>query len=510
MKIENIALWGKIEAWLVSQPSKYTEFIGDKEQYTIKELNQKSNEYLSTFYDERCKVRALINNTPELSIIAQYKCKQSFLFWILLDSFSKDVNRNPKKKVQPVIPYPHQLILIETLQFSPKDIHLRKSRRQGASLIILLYAVWCLLFENDFHIFATHKDLASLDVKGDETNCTFGKIRFTLNKSLFFDPKYLTVDETKRLIYKSNSIDGAVLTPNTTVGFQANLILVDEIDPVCESYPNKSQTIFGAFSTSCNRMIIYSTYRGIQYPFYQLFEQYDDKAWDFLCLDWKDHPLCNISWYDNACARMGQNPVLIARELDHNPTKAIKNQILSNLSANNFIKYNPETYKNWKKLIMADVGGGTSATVFITAYYSTDFKGLFLHRCLKTTSMTEVQVKKWIDSVGFGNVPVAGDRSGNSNATTPQSSWKYLLQTVGITYIPVDNRDMEITHNLINLALLNDEIFMNTDEPHFQDFYTAVRDAHGVLKNDSSHTIDALGYGYKYLHPVRSGKIEFI
>ena len=159
---------------------------------------------------------------------------------------------------------------------------------------------------------------------------------------------------------------------------------------------------------------------------------------------------------------------------------------------------------------MADFGGGTSSTVFICAFYRTDIKQLFLYRALKTTEMTEHQVKDWIHSVGFAGVPIAGDRSGNANATTPKSSWKYLLQSVGFTFIPVDNRDMDATHNQINLAILNNEIFFNDAEPNFKDFYTAVRDEHGVMKNSSSHTIDAFGYGYKYLYPTRSSGVGWI
>jgi hypothetical protein len=69
---------------------------------------------------------------------------------------------------------------------------------------------------------------------------------------------------------------------------------------------------------------------------------------------------------------------------------------------------------------------------------------------------------------------------------------------------------MEVTHNQINLALLSDEIFMNSDEPNFSDFYTATRNNNGVEKNSSSHTIDALGYGYKYLYPIRSSGVGWV
>lgn len=511
MNPNKIIKWKSIKKTILKMASDYETFIGNKESMTLKELNERSNNYLEWYYKQRAKLRSYVANDPELFQISYVECKNSFFFWILWDMFTKDVNRNPEASVQAVIPYKHQLPLIEALQFGGKHIHVQKTRRQGASLICGVgHPEWTLLFGQDQHLFTTHKDLASLDVKGDETNTTFGKIRFSLRRSMYFKEARLTVNETKRLIYGSNSLDGAVLSPNTTVGFQANVIYVDEIDPVCDSYPNKSATIFGAFSTSCNRMILYSTYRSPDYPFYKLYEEHNDTVFDFITLDWQEHPLCNVAWYKDACAKMGNNPLLIARELDHNPTKAVSNQIFSSLTPELFFDVNMDVFGSWHKIIGADFGGGSSSTVFILAFYSKEEKKLVLYKALKTTTMTEHQIKNWIIDQGFGGVDVVGDVSANARPTTPESSWKYLLNKVGITFRSVDNRDLQATHNQINLAFMNKEILVNKNEKNFNDLYTYRYDNETVMKNSSSHLGDALSYLYKYLWPIRNSGIRML
>ena len=128
MKQETIDKWNKIERFLLSKPDEYSAYIGNKEELTIEEVNQRSNEFLRTFKQERAKIRAYISKDPDLFALSRYKCKRSFLIWILLDTFCKDVNRNPDEEVQTVIPYKHQLPLIEKLQYGSKHIHVQKTR----------------------------------------------------------------------------------------------------------------------------------------------------------------------------------------------------------------------------------------------------------------------------------------------------------------------------------------------------------------------------------------------
>lgn len=495
----------KIENYFRSKIKEYNDFITDvdKDKISLKELNEKSNKFLMKFYNERIMYHTYIKTNKELYEYFYNVCSDDFLFWIVFDGITKDINRNPKANKQPVIPYTMQLSLIDALFLSPLNLHIEKTRRQGASLIIsVMYLLWQLIFGDGILNFTTHKDKTSLFEKGDDANSTFGKIMFALKNSLFFNPKLLTIEpnfQDVRIKYKNNIVSGEVLSPNTAVGFQANGAFVDEIDPVCEAYPNQAFKLTSGFSASVSKIVLYSTYRSSAFPFYQIKEKNDDRNWVFITLDWKNHPLCNQEWYDKECAKLNYDPVLIARELDHNPTMAIKGRVFYRLTDDNFIS-NTKQLQSLNKFIMADFGGGTSATALIFCYYSTNDKLMYLHKALKTTKMDASDIKKFVVDCGFWGVPLVGDRSASYQAGAYKYDWKTLLQNEGFKFTPVNNTKMEALRSQVNLAMLNKEILINKNEQIFRDFWTYVYKNENIDKNDSSHIGDALCYGYRYLY----------
>ena len=130
--------------------------------------------------------------------------------------------------------------------------------------------LWQLIFGDGILNFTTHKNKESLFEKGDDANSAFGKILFALKNSIFFKQENLTIEpnfQDVRIKYKNNVLSGEVLSPNTAVGFQANGAFVDEIDPVCEAYPNQAFKLTSGFAASVNRMVLYSTYRSSAFPF---------------------------------------------------------------------------------------------------------------------------------------------------------------------------------------------------------------------------------------------------
>lgn len=494
----------KIELFFRNKIDEYNRYVSeiDKNQVKLDDLNAKSNKFLMIFFHKRRLYHAYIKSKPELFEYFEDLCRKDFLFWIVFDGIAKDINRNPKEEQQPVIPYYHQLEFIRLLSTSKKHLHIEKTRRQGASLIVILFMQWQLLFGHQILNFTTHKDKKSLFMAGDDTNSAFGKILFGLKKSFFFKNENLKISpnfQDVRIKYLNNFVSGEVLSPSTAVGFQANGAFIDEIDPVCEEYPNQAYKITSGFASSVNRMILFSTYRSTEYPFYKIKERNDDANWDFLVLDWKEHPLCNDFWYDSECAKLNYDPILIARELDHNPTMAIKGRVFYRLTESNFIT-NGNIFNDYKKLIMADFGGGTSATALIFAYYSTKDKILYLHKALKTTVMDAKDIKKFVVDCGFFGSPLVGDRSALFQSGAYKYDWKSLLTAEGFKFFPVDNTKMEALRSQVNLAMLNKEILINKNEIIFRDFWTYTYKNDGIEKNESSHIGDALCYGYRHLY----------
>jgi len=499
----------------------------DKNKYSLEELNKKYFEYGKKYLTKREQIRAIILEDKVLYDEVKQLCSESFLFDTLLEGYSNDINRSTtdaEDAILPILPFPEQLKLMHVLQFGKKHVHIQKSRRQGASVFTSLYMAWLLKHGKNLTFFATHKDLAALDGGAADIgyNSTFGRITWYFDKSMFIandwkDKKqfwngvteqYLRAEKT--IIANNNSLTGAVLGKSTSVGFAGHMILIDELDVVCDLFPNHADSIFGSFSTAVNRMIIFSTYRGMDYPFYRIWEQHDTKEWDFVTLDWKDNPVCNTDWYNQQRSKMNQDEVLIARELDINPAKTREGVIWQTIDNDNlkslYKKSFPATQYN--KVVGADFGGGSSATAFIFAYQHKGTGKLYLYDLIKTTSMDEYQIADAFKEKGFFGVPVAGDMSGAYQAGSPQHDWNNVLKKVGIKVLPIYNKDPHLVRATIRIAFQNNQIYINKDNLQLRrDLMSASyrKESDKIDKGVASHTADALLYLYRYLFSQDSG-----
>lgn len=510
----------ELTQYLYNSQKEYNELFVDKERYTLSELNKMSSDFLNDYMKQRTKMRELVKSDTTLFKLMYYECKKSFLTFILWEGVSKDLQRNSDALIQPVLPYNHQIKLIELLQYSSKHLHVEKSRRQGASLIMTLFMAWCLIFGNNNHNVTTHKDLNSLDSKGDFTNSTFGKIRLILFNSMFVPTELfnqrdrkLNVDTSetqfligeKRILLGTNSLDGSVLSPSTNVGFQSNTIFIDELDPTCQSYPNQNQYIMAAISSSTKRMVLYSTYRGTDYPFYQLKAQNNVDIFDFITLDWRQHPLCNKEWYDSLCNAMLQDKIQIAQELDFNPQASTEGLVYYYISEKNKIDQTQASnfIKNGIKVIGSDFGGGLSHTVFLMCYYWNNM--LYIHDAIKSTQIDQHMIKQQLTEKGFDKAMIYGDVSGTFQSGSYKHDWRSLLQSVGLQFTPIPNTGMMEYRTLINFKFLKLEILYNKNATVLRDLTSYKYGKDGQIeKNSSSHLGDALSYLGRHLWPKSS------
>lgn len=506
--------------WLHQQRSDYNNMFNDKESVTEEELNERSSNFINKFYQDREKMRTLIKQDMTLLKIMYEKCKNSFLIWILHEGVSKDVNRNPRASIQAVIPYNMQLKLIEVLQYGKKNIHVEKSRRMGISLIMVLYMTWNLIFKQSWNMFTTHKSLSDLDKKGDTTNTTFGKIRLLLQYSMFIPQTLFNANrkenvltqgeltfkiEDCRILVGTNSLEAQVLSPSASVGQQMNEAFLDEVDVSSDQYPNANEFLLGGISSSTNRLVLYSTYRSMNYPFYKIKEQHDDRYWDFITVDWKDHLLCNKAWYDRICSIMRYDKVLISRELDHNPSTSIEGLIFYYISDKNEVSRTSmkDFVSRGKKILMMDPGGGSSATAILYGYLLNNV--IYIDGAIKSTSIDEHMIKREIDKIGFTGVPIVSDIAGKSQSQSIGRDWFSLLRNVGIQCIPVNNQGVIEWRQIVNYKFLQGEILYNKDCIQLRDFksYRYLKDGQ-IDKGTASHVSDALMYGVKYYFPKSS------
>ncbi len=491
----------------------YNEVFIDKENYSLKELNKMSNDLLADYYNKRLQIREIVMSDKDLYQAMYYECKDNLITNILFEGVCKDLNRNPKASIQPIIPHTQQLQLLQTF-YSEKNTLVVKSRRQGASLMFEEMMKENLIFGDNIVDFTTHKDLSSLDKKGDITNTTFGKLRFSLKNSMFVNPEIfknksddMRVD-TGWIVNLKNQIIGQVLSPTTSVGFQCSNGFIDEIAVVEDKYKNSAEYILGAISTSTNRLFLYSTFRGTRGNFYKTFENHDDEYWNFITLDWRSHPLCNQEWYDKACILMNRNKVMIAQELDHDATATVEGQVFHYISVKNKKAVTDSEIqsimKSGRKEIWADFGGGSSATALIMAYIHVD--KIFLFDVIKTTAMDEHMIKKVLQEKGFFGAELYGDISGKNQTATVKRDWFSLLRSVGIRCNPISNQNISWYQSKANFLFLEQKLFYNKNITEFKDLENAKYKSFSseIEKDGSSHIADALCYGIRKLYPRNS------
>lgn len=499
-------LSAQIVEWMYAYMSYYNGQFVHKNSFTLAEINEHSNELLQKYFDKREMIRTEVANDKELFQHMYKQCEDNIVTFTLFDSFVRDTNRNPKARLQPMIPYKFQLPLFNSY-YDERSTVVVKSRRMGASAIMNEHMKHQLIFVDNSTNFTTHKDLNSLDKAGDVSNTTFGKLRLSLKNSIFSNKlifKNFDEDnriENSRIVHRGNSLIGSVLSPSTSVGAACNIGFIDEIAVVEMLYPNASDYILGAIATSTNKLMLYSTFRGTQGKFYQIVEEKDEKYYNFITLDWKDHPLCNTEWYDMSCAKMNKDKYVIAQELDHNVYMSREGLVYSYITDKN--KVDPSEMKNLinngKKYIFSDFGGASSATVFLMCY--SDGINLYMHDVIKTTTMDENQIKKEIQDKGFWGVPIYGDISGKAQHVTPQYTWFKLLSKVGFQVNGVANYDMVQYYALTNMKFLEGFYKYNKNIKDLTDLEKAKWKPHTmeIDKNQYSHIADSLAYGTRTL-----------
>lgn len=484
----------------------------DKNSLTEKELHHNYNIINKRFLKIRNVLRMLIVDNDKLYKKHFDYCEDNFLYWILLDGFSYDINKNTTDSpLMAFIPYKNQLPLIDSLtDESTINVHVEKSRRQGASKIFILFMVWLLIFGKNEVMYATHKDLDSLDkIEGDlGHNSTFDNVRWLLDKSIFVAKDWrdgLDKGDTqqKQINLNSNVLMGAVLGKGTAVGMAGTRIFVDEIDVVCDMFPNQAKSIVGSFSMSVNHVYLYSTYRSMEYPFYQFKVNRDNDDWKFFRLDWKDNPTCNVAWYNRAKSKMGNDPVLVARELDIDPTKIREGSIFGDkITDKNY--YNSinqiVNYKDLRKVIGADFGGGTSLTSFVLGYLNARTGELYIDDIIESTQYNAEDIRAKLYEKGFNNIIVYADSSCSAQIGAKGHDWKTLLGKVNVNLIPVSNQSPYIIHALINEQIREGKIFINKSNNLLMTRITSYRYKEDkVLKDANSHFGDAITYLYKGL-----------
>jgi len=508
-----------------------------KEKMTHKELADKYMGIAREYKKLRDDYINIIKSDPELFADVSLLAKKSFYFDILIDGWSYDANKfNPKDNNNttpeiPFIPFPFHMDLINKLQYSDKNMHIEKSRRQGGSTIPYLYYWWLMKHHENIDLVITHRDAGVLDgakAGNDATdpskNSVLVKFRWWADKSIFIpndwrDPKWLKNEYSfntgeRILVVNNNRLKGEILTPTTGAGGAITGAILDEIDLVAEKYPGSKDNLTQGIGVAANRLIMVSTYRHVNYPHNKVKLKNDTNSWDFIRLHWSDNPSCNRDWYNEQCSILIYNTT-IAKELDINVdavdenaifTKYISNENWYNnvhIIENNKIMPQPRyesRFRDFVKVVGADFGGGTSATVFVYGYFDQANKVLYLDDVIKSTSFTAQGILDEFVMRGYQKIKIAGDISGKNQTTVRDSSWFKILNGVGLRVKGISNRLPKDKLKSVLEGISENKIIINTNSDVLRDDITYASFLNDkIRKNEFSHTIDAIIYLWFYL-----------
>jgi len=477
-----------------------------KDSLTADELAHNYTIINKRFLKLRDQIQLLILNDDKLYILHKDFAAKNLIYDILLDGYSYDINKTSDgDPLMAFIPYRDQVPLFLGIQNNEKNIHVEKGRRQGASKGFILAMKWFLVHGKKEVMYTTHKDLDSLDkIKGDSGhNSTFDNVRWLLDKSIWVDKDWRNgadggYTQQKQINLNGNVLLGAVLGKGTAVGMAGTRIFVDEIDVVCDMYPNQAQSIVGSFSMSVTHIYLYSTYRSMMYPFYR-FKVENLEGWSFYTLDWRNNPTCNKDWYNKAKAKMGNDAILTARELDRDPTKVRQGTVFSEeMSEFNYYTILPEN--KYIKVIGGDFGGGASLTSFVLGYFDTKSGKLYLDDLVESTKLDQYGVSAQLEAKGFKDVVVYADQSAFSQVGARGHDWNTLLKSVGVKLRAVNNHSIYLTHALMRQAIRDGLLLINkSNNTLLQKFLSYSYKEDNVFKDVNSHFGDACTYLFKGL-----------
>jgi len=527
-------LYSSLMSWLPFMDSLQL----NKNDYELNELNTFYIGYLQSYIIYRNKeIEFILSDDKYYEEVTQF-ASDNVMFDILLDGYVSDSNRNQdlgSNQVLPLLPYSNQLDLIHSLEYDSKSLHIEKSRRAGASTLLAFRMRRNLRFKKNMVMLASNKSSKDIDLKDDtKNNSTFSRIDFLFNHSIFVpnnwtdDKIYNTKERQSQgtaiyrghkpilIVYGTNRLDGSVFGKGTGTGSATHEYYADEIDVWANEHENIEDELFSAVSSSTNRMILFSTYRSINYSFFKIKKENNTKVWKFIKLHWKDNPTCSQSWYDTQSGKLN-NPVKVARELDINPSASIKGRIWPNLIDKHFISKSDALIKwgnmnDWDTIIASDNGGTKMSQNYNLIRIHKPSSTIYIEDTffIDNTSQPE-DVYEWALSHGFDiyNNTIYGDRAIKDNFTFTNHSTAYLLRRQGFNVVEVANQDIAVVHRDIRKRIKLGQFYVNKDIELLETFLKLYRyKDDGTVNKKDSHLGDAISYGIKGY--FLSSKVELI
>lgn len=217
-------------------------------------------------------------------------CAEDIIYFI--NSFVEQYDPTQKSaRAGPFICWPFQRRAIRRiLDCWEKDrpVVIPKSRKMGATWLLLIIQLWLILFHDRFQCLCISKSALAVD---DETNNSlFAKVRFVIDNL----PEWMVGETFKKRMFigikrTKAELAGEASSKRAGVGGRGGFVMVDEAAEIEEL----SEVIGKLVMTAPFRVFI-STHLGTGNPFYELCQ---DEAYEILQFHWTQHPECNRGLY---------------------------------------------------------------------------------------------------------------------------------------------------------------------------------------------------------------------
>ena len=214
-----------------------------------------------------------------------------------------------------------------------KNILIEKTRQIGLSWLMAAVYSYIILFRTNEQLLVLGKKEEFIDSAELNPNTLMGKIKFILEN---FENKAMKA-YTRRVIrfhymHISNKILGTICTGESSAsksgrGTTMGWVWWDET-----AFTEHDREIFASISPNSRRLVLLSTANGKNTLFYHIKKEIEEgnisNRWHKIRLHWSEY--FTQEWYDKQKGELGNDPILIAQELDIDYEQSTRERIFYN------------------------------------------------------------------------------------------------------------------------------------------------------------------------------------
>jgi len=243
----------------------------------------------------RIDLHSLLGTDKKLQDLYLELCLEYFPILFSSCFWTYNPQKIPGERNQPFILRPKQIEAVENLDWCVKngvDFGINKSRKEGASEIIVKYFIGNALLNNDTHFILGSRTKELVDNIGDPTTL-FAKADYAiaslppwLRKRIKYNPKTDRKDMQLKIRITNSSLSGSTTNESFSAGSRATGLLLDENGRV---YPlGLAESIEGSVHDISDCVIYNSTHwYGENHPFNKAIQRKSTKV---ITLFWWENP----------------------------------------------------------------------------------------------------------------------------------------------------------------------------------------------------------------------------